>query len=161
MADLRVTIEQATLIAAILAFVASLGAGAISLYTSRLRRFTSERWWERKAHAYSDLLELLVKLRYASAGLEAAALTSRLVPGKRLEQLKELGDLLLELRRVETRGAFVLSDKVIGLVEGTRKQIIAIMESVDAARISAEVPRVVERTIAEVRRVAAADLKVR
>jgi hypothetical protein len=47
-----------TLIAAILAFIASLAA----IYNSRFRRFALERWWERKADAYTRIIEALSDL---------------------------------------------------------------------------------------------------
>ena len=46
------------LIAAILAFIASLAA----IYSSRFRRFAKERWWERKAEAYTRIIEALSDL---------------------------------------------------------------------------------------------------
>lgn len=46
------------LIAAILAFIASL----IAIYNSRFRRFAQERWWERKAEAYTRIIEALSDL---------------------------------------------------------------------------------------------------
>lgn len=47
-----------TLVAAGLAFVASLGA----IYIGRFRRFAQERWWERKADAYTRIIEALSDL---------------------------------------------------------------------------------------------------
>ena len=46
------------LVAAILAFIASLAA----IYSSRFRRFAQERWWERKAEAYTRIIEALSDL---------------------------------------------------------------------------------------------------
>lgn len=51
-----------TLVAAGLALLASLVATAVSLYTTRFRRFTSQRWWTLKAEAYIRLVEALSDL---------------------------------------------------------------------------------------------------
>jgi hypothetical protein len=54
--------ETVTLIAASLAFAASIIATVVSIYNARLRRFVSERWWERKADAYTRIVESLSAL---------------------------------------------------------------------------------------------------
>jgi len=61
-----VTIENVvTVVAAGLAFVASLIAAAVALYTARFRRFALEKWWERKAGAYAEVVSSLVALTYS------------------------------------------------------------------------------------------------
>jgi hypothetical protein len=56
--------EALTLAAAVLAFIASLVATAVVAYNGRFRRFARERWWERKADAYSRIIESLADLVY-------------------------------------------------------------------------------------------------
>lgn len=54
----------ATLIAAVLAFVAAVLAAGVSIYNARFMRFAKERWWERKADAYTRIIEALSDLVY-------------------------------------------------------------------------------------------------
>lgn len=51
-----------TLIAAVLALIASLVAAVVSLYNARFRRFTREHWWERRADAYTKVMQALSDL---------------------------------------------------------------------------------------------------
>ncbi len=53
-----------TLIAAGLAFLASLIAVVVSAYNARFTRFASERWWEHKAEAYTRIIDALSDLVY-------------------------------------------------------------------------------------------------
>ena len=55
-----------TIIAAGLAFIASLVAAIVSLYNARFRRFVLGKWWERKADAYGEVVGSLVALKYSS-----------------------------------------------------------------------------------------------
>jgi len=53
-----------TLATAGLAFVASIIAIIVSAYNARFARFASERWWERKAEAYTRIIDALSDLVY-------------------------------------------------------------------------------------------------
>jgi ABC-type arginine transport system permease subunit len=53
-----------TLITAGLAFLASVIAIIVSVYNARFARFASEKWWERKAEAYTRIIDALSDLVY-------------------------------------------------------------------------------------------------
>ena len=56
------TPENVALVAALLAFVASVLAAGVSIYAARFQRFVSERWWDRKADAYTAIIDALAAL---------------------------------------------------------------------------------------------------
>jgi ABC-type arginine transport system permease subunit len=53
-----------TLVASGLAFLASIIAVIVSAYNARFARFASEKWWERKAEAYTRIIGALSDLVY-------------------------------------------------------------------------------------------------
>ena len=81
-----------------------------------LRRYRAERWWERKAEAYSRIVEALHALmEYCSTMADA----DRGVPYSE-ERKKELGDechrAYLELRKATGIGAYIVSDEVAAVL---------------------------------------------
>ncbi len=96
-----------TLIAAILAFIASL----IAIYNTNFKRFTSERWWERKAKAYEDIVVALSDLvHYYRTLLDEELQIKR---SKSKEEMKEINKHVDEgfniIRRATDMGAFIIS----------------------------------------------------
>jgi len=51
-------VNVVTLIVAILAFLGSLFA----IYNTNFKRFAAERWWERKAKAYGEIIQAFSEL---------------------------------------------------------------------------------------------------
>jgi hypothetical protein len=97
------------LVVAGLAFVASMVSVAVSLYNARLGRFSSERWWERKAEAYTRIVEGLSDLiayydRAIGEGDEPLVSSDEI---SRLLESYERGRSKLEFAL--TNGAFVIS----------------------------------------------------
>ncbi|MGA2174459.1 MAG: hypothetical protein ABSH38_05700 [Verrucomicrobiota bacterium] len=81
-----------------------------------LRRYRAERWWERKAEAYSrivDALHALVEYCSTMADVEQGVRYSE-------ERQKELGDechrAYLELRKATGIGAYIVSDEVAAVL---------------------------------------------
>jgi hypothetical protein len=119
-----VTIEQATLIAAVLALLASLCAGAISLYTARLRRFSSERWWERKAQSYTDLFQALFYIQlYLKRRVEEMTEGAQFAEGymTELSGLSNAG--YLEIRKGAAIGTFLFSESAAKRIQKLESDI--------------------------------------
>jgi len=95
-------------------------AVATSWVTVRLslRRFRTERWWERKADAYSDLLEKLVDAYGVAKRLQLRKQTPD--PAFKTGAVEDVGELaksLSGLRREVTRGAFLVHDDALANIE--------------------------------------------
>ncbi len=74
-----------------------------------LRRFRSERWWERKVEAYARLLDYLYDLQeYAASKLRQHEPTEE----ERLEFSNRSKKASAEIQKIRTIGAFVISDEV-------------------------------------------------
>jgi len=78
-----------TLAAAVLAFLASIVATAVSLYTTRFTRFAKERWWERKAEAYTRITEAIAGLVYYVQEHYNAELERRELSEERRREISE------------------------------------------------------------------------
>ena len=125
------TVESTiTLVAAVLALIASVVASAVSLHNARFRRFTSERWWERKATAYGDVVGSLVALTrslerwvavdvYEDAAAGEDGVSPKLEPPFRA-QYKEAH---LRIKRAATEGEYILSDITIRALTGLLQQL--------------------------------------
>ena len=105
-----------TLVAAGLAFAASILAVIISAYNARFRRFAMEKWWDRKAEAYARVIESLVTLTYALdrwLEYEYREQVDPYAPPQKLQQgiRSEYSKSKNHLERVATEGNYVLSDK--------------------------------------------------
>jgi hypothetical protein len=98
-----------TLIGAIIAIIASW----VTVWLS-LRRFYSEKWWEKKAEAYAAILEALHYMKRAFDEDFDAMIVGREVPEERKKQLndkyREAYDELMKRTDVEQ---YVLSDEAV------------------------------------------------
>jgi hypothetical protein len=56
--------QTITLLAALLAFAASIIATAVAAYNGRFGKFARERWWERQAEVYTWIIEALAGMVY-------------------------------------------------------------------------------------------------
>ena len=99
-----------TLSAAILAFIASVIAAAVSVYNARFRRFARERWWERQVEAYNRIIDALSALVYYyeehyDAEIEARDLTD----SHKKEIAEHWRKGYAEVKRATAVGAFLIS----------------------------------------------------
>ena len=102
--------QWVTLIAAILAFVASGIATAVAAYNGRFRRFAQQRWWERKADAYTRIIEALADLVYHHETHLLAAEEHITLSESRKTQIAEYWRRgHAEVRRSTAMGAFLIS----------------------------------------------------
>lgn len=88
-----------------------------------LRRFCAERWWERKEHAYREIIDALHTMcRYfEDRGLEELApeRPSHIYAEERLEKYREADGMI---RRAEDLGSFVISSEAAKVLEDLRKR---------------------------------------
>lgn len=99
-----------TLTAALLAFVASGIATAVAAYNARFRKFAQQRWWERKADAYTRIIEALADLVYYHETHLLAAEERVTLSAERKADIGEFwrrGNA--EVRRATAVGAFLIS----------------------------------------------------
>ena len=99
-----------TLIAAGLAFLASLIAVIISAYNARFNRFASERWWERKAEAYTSIIDALSDLVYYYQQNFDSFVTQKELSEEKQREIKERwrkGNF--EIKKATNIGAFLIS----------------------------------------------------
>ena len=126
-----------------------------------LRRFYAERWWERKADAYSCIVEALHDaIEYCSArsleDLHGVQLSEQ--REKELVEGYELANR--ELKKATRVGAYVISDEVVEVLDALQKRPrldpkdCAWFEMFDADC------EAYKKALSEVRRLAKKDLKV-
>ena len=78
-----------------------------------LRRFHAERWWERKADAYSRIVEALYHAMEYCAARSDEDMTGRQISEEREKELSEGYQLAhRELRKAASVGAYIISDDV-------------------------------------------------
>ncbi len=78
-----------------------------------LRRFHAERWWERKAEAYSRIVEALHNAMEYCSAMSNESLTGVEVSDDRKKQLDEaFSGAARELRKATGVGAYIISDEV-------------------------------------------------
>ena len=148
-------------IGAVIAIVASIITAIITARLA-LRRFYSEKWWEKKAEAYSAIIESLHHMkRYYDEELHAA-MAGREVPEDRekvlVEESRKAHD---ELKKRIDIGQFVLSEEAVvelaafekALKNATNTQIWS--EYIIASRDA------IDDTLQRMRSIARADLKGR
>lgn len=101
-----------TLGAAFLAFAASIVAAGISAYGARFQRFARERWWDRKAEAYSRIVEALSDLVYYHEEHYDAELEGRGISAERRTEINECWRKgYIEIKRATATGPFLISPK--------------------------------------------------
>jgi hypothetical protein len=84
-----------------------------------LRRFRSERWWERKVEVYGGLLDSLYDLQQHAASIIREQEPS---DDERREFESRSKKAKAEIEKFRTIGAFVISDKVWKLVDDMQKE---------------------------------------
>jgi len=108
------------LIALLTGLIPSLIVGvctAIITVRLSLRRFHAERWWERKAEAYSRIVEALHNAMEYCSAMSDESLTGVEVNDDRKKQLDEAYDgAARELRKATGVGAYIISDEVAAVL---------------------------------------------
>ncbi len=105
MADILIAIPTAIFIAAVSSWI------TVQL---SLRKFRREKWWERKADAYANVIEALhYSKQFSEEHFEAAIKGREISPDKDAELRAEAKKANAEISRVASMGAFLLDDKAI------------------------------------------------
>lgn len=81
------------------------------------KRFRSERWWERKAEAYANLLDALHMMKWPSSEHFEAEIERRKVNHEYSEQLwQEFNDARRKVWRIADSASFLVSSEVLEAV---------------------------------------------
>ena len=106
-----------TLIASGLAFFASVIAVIVSAYNARFRRFALERWWDRKAQAYAEVVGSLVSLTYSLDRWQDDEFEMLTGNGQnavsedvKKEIISEYNEALARIERAATEGNYILQN---------------------------------------------------
>ena len=92
--------------------IISVITAALTVHLS-LRRFYSEKWWERKAEAYSRIVEALqLECMHVEAALTALEFGRDSPDEKRDPLAKQARDARREIAKVTSIGAFIISESV-------------------------------------------------
>jgi hypothetical protein len=117
--------ETITIIAAVLAFAASIIATIVSIYNSRLGRFVSERWWERKAEAYGRIVESLSALvDYYDRSYDSVIYAAPLSDDERERLQRQWAEGSAEIAKVTHIGAFVISERARDALRERAKAVV-------------------------------------
>ncbi len=117
------SIESQIFLQVVLTAVAAVGA---SFFTARfaLRRFYSEKWWEKKYEGYSSILESLHYIARDFYEGEDAAESGRKIPDGRKDELsakfREAEDDLA--KRIDV-GQFVISEAAVAVLATFQKEL--------------------------------------
>jgi hypothetical protein len=83
-----------------------------------LKRFYSEKWWERKSEAYTAILEALHHVRnHADTNFEFTARGQDLPKEGDIELTQKLQDAMAELRKRIDVGSFVISPEGVSALQ--------------------------------------------
>lgn len=99
-----------TLVAAVLAFSASIVATSVVLYNARLAKFAREKWWERQADVYARIIEALAGMVYYHEEHLTAYEEGRNIPERLKAETEEYWQRsYTELKKASAVGAFLIS----------------------------------------------------
>lgn len=144
-------------VGAIIAIVASYITVQLSL-----RRFYSEKWWEKKAEAYAAILEALHYMKRAFDEDLEAAMAGREVPEDRqAELLKKYREAHDELKKRIDIGQFVLSDKAAAELSAFQQQLHNARDTRDWVEYIEGSLGTINDTLKRMRAIAKTDLKGR
>lgn len=126
-----------------------------------LRRFHAERWWERKADAYSRIVEALYDAMEYCSARSHEEMTGEQISEDRKKELSEGYDRAFrELKKATRVGAYIISDEVAEALAALEKRPrlepkeCAWFEIFDADH------EAYKETLAQVRTLAKEDLRV-
>ena len=142
-------------------FVAAV-ASAVTAHFA-FRRFYSERWWERKAAAYTDAIEMLYSLNdYPNTLFEAevAILEAELTQDQLKALEGEYRGAVDRLNKTITLGSFTLSERAIAILTRLRESRREVLREWDWPGAWLEEANAVYGTIQEFLEEARRDLKV-
>jgi translation initiation factor 2 alpha subunit (eIF-2alpha) len=108
----------------LVALIPALIVSVVSAYiTTRLsiRNFYSQKWWEKKAEAYSRIMQSLVHLKYCYENWMADLVSEKQLSDNFKKELsKQYGEAKRSLEEATSSGAFIISDKAASYLEGLK-----------------------------------------
>ena len=129
-----------------------------------LRQFYSQRWWERKAEAYSTIVESIYHAKNYVARLLEAEEEGSEVSNERRKQLEEYSmKAYEELNKAASIGAFIISDEAATHISKLLKDLRS--EEHDTERswydyLDSKVS-ILDRSLVKIREYAKKDLEIR
>jgi hypothetical protein len=141
------------------AIVVALVTSAITV-TLALRRFRQERWWDRKATMYGELLETLHGLkRYTESYIERYQ--TDLDDKEKLAEIDRIWkECSAKLSRLEDLASFQLSERAVSILEEYRKEKAAARHE-DTYQWAEGDLLAVEHCLEKLKREAKRDLRIR
>lgn len=130
-----------------------------------LRRFYSERWWEKKAEAYSSVIEGLHQMkRYYDGSAEAIERGGSfdVLTERRQAYLREMwADGEAKVLRALDIGAFLLSNDAVRALQEYRDQVEASGHYSDILEHSLNASTEISKCLGRLRKIAKRDLRVK
>lgn len=100
-----------TLVAALLAFVASIIATFVAAYNGRFAKFARQKWWEKQAEVYARIVEALAGMVYYHEEHLTAYEEGRNIPAQlKAETDQHWQRSYAELKKASAVGAFLISE---------------------------------------------------
>ncbi len=126
-----------------------------------LTRFYSEKWWERKAGAYTSIIEALHHVRdYADTNLDFE-MRGKDIPKEGDEELTErLQQAMGELRKQGDVGNFIISDEAVEALKTLMDELDQSTKTVTWQTHLILKLEAVDKCLSSMRKIARADLKV-
>lgn len=126
-----------------------------------LRRFHAERWWERKAEAYSRIVEALYNaVEYWSAQSDANMRGERLSEQREKELVEGYEQAYRELKKATAVGAYIISDEVVMVLDALEGRPRLDPKKCAWFEVSDAECEAYSKALAEVRKLAKKDLGV-
>jgi hypothetical protein len=148
----------------IISLIPSLVVAAITAFlTVRLsvKQFRTQRWWERKADAYSKIAESLHHLIDYCDVHEREDRDWAVIPPERKKQLEEAYSISYnELVKVTNIGSFIISSDAANVLEELRKRDKGNWKTDPAWEIYASDARAYREALTQIRNLAKKDLNV-
>lgn len=117
----------------ILKFIAQAAIAVIGAFLAAhlsMRRFRAEKWWERKSHAYSELVEALHHMKWYPSEYIDAAIEHRDIPEEdTADYWKKYKEARRSVWKIADSASFLVSPKV-------NEAIIEMERGIGEARIS-------------------------
>lgn len=126
-----------------------------------LRRFRTERMWERKADAYSRIIEALHHMtEYCLARSEEYMQVRKPTPEREIELQDNYRAADAALRTATGIGAFIISEEVAGLLLSLEGRAKLSWQETDAVALFGAEFDAYKRTLTQIRRLAKKDLRI-
>jgi hypothetical protein len=150
--------------APVVTFATSIAVALISSFAAvklALRRFYSEKWWERKSAAYAAIIEAVHHVReHADTNLVFSMRGKDLPADGEAELDKALRAAMAELRKQRDIGSFVISERAVTALNGLFSELEASTKTQHWQEHLEMKLAAVEKWLPELRRIAQSDLRL-